>query len=119
DRMPQRAVQMHLVAIPPPLTRAREVTSLLEVGHDPLDGPHGDPHPICHLSEAHPGLSRDAEQHVGVVAQECPLGTVCRVSNDHAPSLDFRRSRSYKFYDADSEAIDSTTQMSCIPCPKS
>jgi hypothetical protein len=61
DRMPQRAVQVHLVAIPPPLARAREVTSLLEVGHDPLDGPLGDPHPMCHLSEAHLGLSCDAE----------------------------------------------------------
>ena len=61
DRMPQRAVQVHLVAIPPPLAQAREVTSLLEVGHDPLDGPLGDPHPMCHLSEAHLGLFCDAE----------------------------------------------------------
>jgi Transposase IS66 family len=61
DRMSQRAVQVHLVAIPPPLARAREVTSFLEVGHDPLDGPLGDPHPMCHLSEAHLGLFCDAE----------------------------------------------------------
>jgi hypothetical protein len=59
--MPQRAVQMHFIAIPPTFSRAREITSLLEVGHDPLDGPLGDPHPMCHLAEEHFGLSCDAE----------------------------------------------------------
>ena len=36
DRMPQGAVQVHLVAISPPFARAGEITSLLEVGHESL-----------------------------------------------------------------------------------
>ena len=82
---------MHLVSIPPPFARAREVTPVLKVGHDPLDGPLGDPHPMGHLSEEQFGLSCDADKHVRVVTQECPIGTVWHVSDNHAPSLDFGR----------------------------
>ncbi len=71
--MPQRAVQVHLVAIPPPLARAREVTSLLEVTHDPPDGPLGDPDSGCDFMQSNLRLLRDANQNVGVIAQERPV----------------------------------------------
>ena len=81
DRMSQRVVQVPLVAIPAPVAQAPEVISLLEAGHDPLDGPLYEPQPICHFSEAHLGLFCDPESHVGVVTQECPPGTVCHDAN--------------------------------------
>jgi hypothetical protein len=103
---------VYLVAIPPALARAREVTTLLEVGHDPRDGPLGDPHPMCHLAEAHLGLFCDAEQHLGVVAQECPPGTVCRVL------LYIQTTMRRLLTSVGSEAINFTTWISCVVCPE-
>ncbi len=73
DRMRQRAVQVHLVAIPPPLARAREVTSFFEIGDDALHGPLGDPDSGCDFMQSNLRLLRDANQNVGVIAQKRPV----------------------------------------------
>jgi len=47
---------------------------LLQIGDDPLHRPLSDPYAFCHVAQANPGRLRDAEQHVGVVAEEGPVG---------------------------------------------
>ena len=76
DRVAEREVAVHLVPITPALAHAGEITSLVQVGDDALHRTLGDPDSLRHLAQADLRVARDAEQHVGVIAQECPVASV-------------------------------------------
>jgi hypothetical protein len=60
------------VLAPPPPARDRHVAVGDQLGHDPLDGPLGDPDLVGHVP--HPGgrVGGQADEDVGMVGQEAP-----------------------------------------------
>lgn len=51
---------------------AFEEPGVNELGHDPLGGSFGDPHPLGDVTEANAGVACDAEQDLRVVRDERP-----------------------------------------------
>ena len=68
DRVAERKVCVHLVAIPPALAYPREIAPLTQLSDDSLRRTLRDPHPLRHLAQANPWLTCDAQEHVGVIA---------------------------------------------------
>ena len=75
-RVPQRQLAMHLVSVAATDPLALEVVARLEVGHDALHGPLGDANSASDITQPDLGFPGDQEQHVRVVAQECPCCAV-------------------------------------------
>jgi len=60
------------VATPPPHSLPLQKSGLDEVGDDPLNGTLRDPDHLRDVTQPHVGVTRDAEQHLGVVRDEPP-----------------------------------------------
>ena len=74
DRMAEGAIEVERVRVSATVATAIEDAFALEVAHDHLDGALGDADVGGHVAEAWRLLRREAEQDVGVVAQERPPG---------------------------------------------
>lgn len=71
-RMAKRQVQIDGVSVlatfPRPLNRPR----FLQVGNDPLNGPLSNADTRGNVAHTHRGIRREADQHMGMIAQERP-----------------------------------------------
>lgn len=72
DGVPQRELRVHPVAIAPTQALPLDVTTGLEVGHDALHGALRDADVAGDVLQQDLRVLRDQQQHVRVVAQECP-----------------------------------------------
>ena len=63
-----------LVTVAPSDLGSLEVSLGDEIGHDPLGGAFGDPDLLCDVTGTAVGVASDAQQDVGVVAEEHPAG---------------------------------------------
>ena len=71
---PHREINPITVDITPTVTLSGEISGLVELADDPVDGTLGDPDLIADFAEANARVVRDAEEHLGVVAEEGPPG---------------------------------------------
>lgn len=71
-RAAEVAVAVDLVAVAPSDLGSVEVSLGDEIGHDPLGGALGDPDLRCEVTGTAVGVASDAQQDVGVVAEEHP-----------------------------------------------
>ncbi len=62
------------VAVAPAASFAFDESGFCEVGHDPLGCSFGDADCLGDVSEPDVGIVGDAEQHLGVVCEERPVG---------------------------------------------
>ena len=62
------------VAVAPAMSLAFEESGFGEVSHDPLGCSFGDADRLGDVSEPDVGIVGDAEQHLGVVCEESPVG---------------------------------------------
>jgi hypothetical protein len=72
--MPQKLLFVDGVTVTPAVALPGNVRADLELGHDALYGPFGDPDPIGDIPEADPRILGEAKQDVCVVGQEGPVG---------------------------------------------
>ena len=75
-----------------PDTLALQEPCLDQVGDDPLDGPLGDADHLCHISEPHVRVTRDAQKHLRAICEE-PPGTSIIVDLTYTKKLSYYLSR--------------------------
>ena len=63
---------LDLVAVPPPVARAREVARVLELDDDALHGALGDPYLLGDVPDPAIRIPGDAQEDVRVIGQEGP-----------------------------------------------
>jgi hypothetical protein len=61
-----------IVAIASAFTNAGQIAGLLQIADDPLDRAAGDPDAFGQIAEPNARLSGDANQDMGMVAEESP-----------------------------------------------
>jgi hypothetical protein len=72
--MAKGSLGVHAVMVPTADPLALQEPFLLELHHDALRGPLGDPDPFGDVAEPHIGLGGDAQEHVGMVGEKGPIG---------------------------------------------
>lgn len=87
QRMPQRTVQLHLVAVPPALALLFDHTGCLQFRQDALHRALGDSHLRGKVADAEGGIVHEADDDVGVVGQEGPTGGGHRIDRGHETGI--------------------------------
>jgi hypothetical protein len=67
-------VGLDRVVVAAAVAPARDVAGGDQLGDDPVCSAFGDPDRLADLAQAHAGVMRDAEQHLGVVGEKRPAG---------------------------------------------
>jgi hypothetical protein len=62
------------IAIATPDPSTGDVAGVIQIGHDPLRGPLGDPDALGDISQPDTLVARDAQEHLGVICHERPGG---------------------------------------------
>ncbi len=72
DRMPKGEIGADFVAIPATDANPLDVSCVLQVGDNPLDGALRDTNEVSDISHAHLRLPRDAQEDVRMVGEKRP-----------------------------------------------
>ena len=78
-----------LVTVAPSDLGSLEVSLGDEVGHDPLSGALGDVDLLCEVTGPAVAIASDAQQDVGVVAEEHPAGSLSATVDDEIFAVNF------------------------------
>ena len=72
--MPERSVELHAVAVAPPVALTFEHSASFKFGEDFHHGALGDAHLVREVAHAEGIIRGEAEKHVGMVGEERPAG---------------------------------------------
>jgi len=75
ERMTQRNIERESIVIASSFAAAAQHPCRFELDDDPVHGSLGDADQPCDVSEGRIRIAREADEDVGVVAQERPAGT--------------------------------------------